>query len=144
MQSSSYISSTRIPPYRDYKLTLLSSDHYPCLQPTCLEKKFVVFPTDVDLRAHVISEVSKPAFAQPICLSTDLYSMESKCPPGTVPKPANYPSISHNQPIEEGLAKLTPAEASPCRIPPSRTALASCLECARRRRTSSRSRSLLP
>ncbi|WVF67503.1 hypothetical protein IAT40_002259 [Kwoniella sp. CBS 6097] len=34
-------------------------DHYPCTQPVCLEKKFVVFGTDMDLKAHVISEHSE-------------------------------------------------------------------------------------
>ncbi len=34
-----------------------SSDHYPCMQPVCLEKKFQVFPSEMDLRAHMVSEV---------------------------------------------------------------------------------------
>ena len=28
--------------------------HYLCLDPGCLEKKFVVFPTDIDLKIHEV------------------------------------------------------------------------------------------
>ncbi|WVQ95123.1 hypothetical protein IAU59_002217 [Kwoniella sp. CBS 9459] len=34
-------------------------DHYACSQPICVEKKFVVFGTDMDLKAHVIAEHSE-------------------------------------------------------------------------------------
>lgn len=34
-----------------------SSDHFPCRQPACLEQKFVVFGSELDLRAHMIEEV---------------------------------------------------------------------------------------
>ena len=35
-----------------------SADHYPCKQPSCLEQKFVVFGNEMDLRAHLVTEVS--------------------------------------------------------------------------------------
>ena len=31
-------------------------DHFPCLDSKCQEKKFVVFPTEIDLKAHQLSE----------------------------------------------------------------------------------------
>ncbi|WRT68595.1 uncharacterized protein IL334_005573 [Kwoniella shivajii] len=36
-----------------------NQDHFPCQQPVCLEKKFVVFGTDMDLKAHMITEHSE-------------------------------------------------------------------------------------
>ncbi|WWC63500.1 uncharacterized protein I303_106103 [Kwoniella dejecticola CBS 10117] len=36
-----------------------NQDHFPCQQPVCLEKKFVVFGTDLDLKAHMITEHSE-------------------------------------------------------------------------------------
>ncbi|KAK8854623.1 hypothetical protein IAR55_003362 [Kwoniella newhampshirensis] len=41
-----------------------NQDHFPCTQPSCLEKKFVVFPTDLDLRAHMVSEHSEQMSAR--------------------------------------------------------------------------------
>nr|XP_031863964.1 uncharacterized protein CI109_000608 [Kwoniella shandongensis]KAA5531036.1 hypothetical protein CI109_000608 [Kwoniella shandongensis] len=35
-----------------------NQDHFPCTQPSCIEKKFVVFPNDLDLRAHMVAEHS--------------------------------------------------------------------------------------
>lgn len=32
------------------------SDHYPCPDPTCIEKKFVVFGSELDLRGHQVEE----------------------------------------------------------------------------------------
>ena len=37
-----------------------SADHYPCMQQSCLEQKFVVFPNEMDLRAHLVSAVGNP------------------------------------------------------------------------------------
>ncbi|CAG8566433.1 5786_t:CDS:10 [Diversispora eburnea] len=44
--------------YLDYNLleTHFKEDHYLCLQPICLEKKFVVFESDIDLKAHEVEE----------------------------------------------------------------------------------------
>lgn len=39
-------------------LSDLSRDHFPCQQPICLEKKFQVFGSELDLRAHMVEEVS--------------------------------------------------------------------------------------
>nr|XP_019011646.1 uncharacterized protein I206_03749 [Kwoniella pini CBS 10737]OCF50427.1 hypothetical protein I206_03749 [Kwoniella pini CBS 10737] len=36
-----------------------NQDHFPCQQPICLEKKFVVFGTEMDLKAHTITEHSE-------------------------------------------------------------------------------------
>ena len=33
-----------------------TTDHYPCTQATCLEKKFVVFDAAIDLQAHMVDE----------------------------------------------------------------------------------------
>ena len=33
-------------------------DHYPCHNPVCIEKKFQVFGSELDLRAHMMEEVS--------------------------------------------------------------------------------------
>ncbi|KAG8944946.1 hypothetical protein FRC04_001298 [Tulasnella sp. 424] len=33
-------------------------EHYPCQNPACLEKKFVVFPTSMDLQGHMVDEHS--------------------------------------------------------------------------------------
>ncbi|WVQ68449.1 uncharacterized protein L199_006657 [Kwoniella botswanensis] len=41
-----------------------NQDHFPCPQPVCLEKKFVVFGTDMDLKAHMISEHSESMSAR--------------------------------------------------------------------------------
>jgi hypothetical protein len=35
-----------------------SADHFPCMQQECLDQKFVVFASEMDLRAHVVSTVS--------------------------------------------------------------------------------------
>lgn len=35
-----------------------SRDHFPCQQPVCIEKKFQVFASELDLRAHMMEEVS--------------------------------------------------------------------------------------
>lgn len=57
-QSSSSISSEFgvLRPVSEAELTF-SADHHPCSQPVCLEKKFVVFPSEMDLRAHMVAEV---------------------------------------------------------------------------------------
>ncbi|KAL7422362.1 hypothetical protein Q5752_003008 [Cryptotrichosporon argae] len=39
-------------------------DHYPCLQPSCVERKFVVFGSELDLRAHLMSEHSEDMSAR--------------------------------------------------------------------------------
>lgn len=31
-------------------------EHYPCQNPACLEKKFIVFPTSMDLQGHMVDE----------------------------------------------------------------------------------------
>ncbi|WVW85416.1 hypothetical protein I302_107454 [Kwoniella bestiolae CBS 10118] len=41
-----------------------NQDHFPCPQPICLEKKFIVFGTDMDLKAHMISEHSESMSAR--------------------------------------------------------------------------------
>ncbi|WWC90552.1 uncharacterized protein L201_005488 [Kwoniella dendrophila CBS 6074] len=41
-----------------------NQDHFPCSQPVCLEKKFVVFGTDMDLKAHMITEHSESMSAR--------------------------------------------------------------------------------
>ena len=33
-----------------------SNDHYPCTYPSCIEKKFVVFSSELDLRGHHVEE----------------------------------------------------------------------------------------
>ncbi|KAH8603152.1 hypothetical protein B0O99DRAFT_499146 [Bisporella sp. PMI_857] len=33
-----------------------SKDHYPCLEPACQERRFVVFPSEMDLKAHQLEE----------------------------------------------------------------------------------------
>ena len=33
-------------------------DHFPCYAASCIEKKFVVFASDMDLKVHQVSEVS--------------------------------------------------------------------------------------
>lgn len=35
-----------------------SHSHHPCTEQICLEKKFVVFGSEVDLKAHMVNEVS--------------------------------------------------------------------------------------
>ncbi len=44
--------------YRDYNSLEehFQKDHYPCSDRECLERKFVVFESDVDLKAHQLSE----------------------------------------------------------------------------------------
>ncbi|KAK3321931.1 hypothetical protein B0H66DRAFT_574363 [Apodospora peruviana] len=44
--------------YRDYNAleTHFKDDHFLCLDRECLEKKFVVFDTEIDLKAHQLSE----------------------------------------------------------------------------------------
>ncbi|WVR09437.1 hypothetical protein IAU60_006504 [Kwoniella sp. DSM 27419] len=41
-----------------------NQDHFPCNKPVCLEKKFVVFGTDMDLKAHMIAEHSESMSAR--------------------------------------------------------------------------------
>lgn len=67
--------SSRAPPdwqqAADQSLVLLNSfqnyqqleshfgkDHYPCYDASCLEKKFVVFGSEMDLKVHQLAEVS--------------------------------------------------------------------------------------
>jgi hypothetical protein len=49
-----------IPPqyYLDYNALVghFGRDHFPCLESTCLEKRFIVFPTEMDLKAHQLEE----------------------------------------------------------------------------------------
>ncbi|ORY35728.1 hypothetical protein BCR39DRAFT_511754 [Naematelia encephala] len=33
-----------------------NQEHFPCKQPACLEQKFVVFPSELDLKAHMVKE----------------------------------------------------------------------------------------
>ena len=35
------------------------TDHFPCYAPSCIEKKFVVFASDMDLKVHQVSEVRR-------------------------------------------------------------------------------------
>eukprot|EP00002_Diphylleia_rotans_P036709 TRINITY_DN8125_c0_g1_i1.p1 TRINITY_DN8125_c0_g1~~TRINITY_DN8125_c0_g1_i1.p1 ORF type:complete len:760 (+),score=144.57 TRINITY_DN8125_c0_g1_i1:73-2352(+) len=44
--------------YRDYNSLdeHFSADHFPCEESSCKEKKFVVFATEIDLKAHMIKE----------------------------------------------------------------------------------------
>lgn len=46
-----------------------SSDHFPCRQEVCLEQKFVVFGSELDLRAHTIEVVSLYLLRRPIKLT---------------------------------------------------------------------------
>lgn len=65
-----------------------SGDHYPCTQPVCLEKKFVVFPTDMDLRVHMVTEVSSAAVGVDIVRGdADPSSMARTCRPGIRRRP---------------------------------------------------------
>ncbi|KAK1927275.1 putative cytoplasm protein [Papiliotrema laurentii] len=43
--------------FKDYEKleSHFHADHYPCMQQSCLEQKFVVFPNEMDLRAHLVS-----------------------------------------------------------------------------------------
>ncbi|RKP26243.1 hypothetical protein SYNPS1DRAFT_14454 [Syncephalis pseudoplumigaleata] len=43
--------------YRNYKELEghFNQDHFPCMYEACLESKFVVFSTDIDLKAHEVS-----------------------------------------------------------------------------------------
>jgi len=36
-----------------------SQAHFPCTEKECLEKKFVVFGSEIDWRAHMMAEVSR-------------------------------------------------------------------------------------
>ncbi|PVZ99132.1 hypothetical protein BB558_004844 [Smittium angustum] len=40
------------------------SDHYPCRHPSCLDRKFVVFKSDIDLKAHELEEHGKNIIGQ--------------------------------------------------------------------------------
>ncbi|GLC59369.1 hypothetical protein PLESTB_001479000 [Pleodorina starrii] len=42
--------------FRHYKVDHFTKDHHPCPHPTCLERKFVVFNTDYELKAHFAAE----------------------------------------------------------------------------------------
>lgn len=58
--SSKYISSTSSAALRCSELIMgnhCSQEHFPCMQPICQEKKFQVFPSEMDLRAHMVAEV---------------------------------------------------------------------------------------
>ncbi|KAG2202501.1 hypothetical protein INT47_013117 [Mucor saturninus] len=69
------------------------SDHYMCLYPQCLEKKFVVFESSIDLKAHQIKEHGESLSGMQRSMQSDARKLELNF---------QYDSYRNNQPQRGG------------------------------------------
>ncbi|KAJ3329827.1 hypothetical protein HDU76_007063 [Blyttiomyces sp. JEL0837] len=105
------------------------TDHFSCMEPECLEKKFQVFASDIDLKAHEMEVHPSKRTSKNKGERIDLSFTFSGGPSRRRDEPArkqNYPELSNNQSRGNSSSNDSPAasnddspqRARPRRVPP--------------------------
>ena len=96
-------------------------DHFPCKQETCIEQKFVVFATEMDLRGHMVdvhgAEMSSRDRRDMRRLETD-FTYEGHRRRGGDPPPQRQPPNMRRRELGTGLTTDAPVSESSTPAPP--------------------------